>query len=268
MTIDYRINVPSYERSQTLASATLALLDRYSVDRDRVTVWVADDQQREIYDADVGDSWRVRVSAPGLLRSRCVYHESYPAGTRLLNLDDDLSDLVISTGRRLVPFPGRLDDLVTEAFGLAERNDLRLWGVNAAANPGWLKPQISIGLRYVVGALFGSYAGDSIWSTKSRTGVSSGEDFESTLLAYCRDGAVMRYDGLSIKTAYFAPGGIDAELKSQGVEDRQHAHADELRSIVRRYPDLAKTYQKAGGVTNIRLKTITHARIPWIAPRG
>lgn len=263
MTADYRIAVPSYERADTVQQRTLGFLTEHNIDRERITVWVANEQQHHDYRQQLGRSWDIRVSAPGLLASRCQYHTEYPEGTPIANMDDDINDLLVSDGKRLRPYRGSLDTFITTAFRTAESNGCRLWGVNGAANAMYLKQQVTIGLRYTIGAFFGSYAGDPIFDPTKRELASSGEDFETALLAFQRDGAVMRYDGITIKTAYFAPGGIDAELKAAGINERHAEHERRLHEIAAAFPGLAKAYKKAGGVTNLRLKPLTAHRIPW-----
>ena len=261
--MEYRINVPSYRRAEVVKARTLDFLTRNNVDRERVKIWVADEKEYEVYRSTLDASWDIGVSQPGLVHSRCFYHQQYEKGTPLLSIDDDVSDLLVEENKKLVPYRGDFNTFVETGFRLSEENHVRHWGINGAANPMFLKKQITVGLRYIIGAFTGSYAHDPIWDATKRITESSGEDFLSTLMAFSRDGAVLRFDGMSIKTAYFAPGGIDAELKSRGIEERATDHAAQLVNIAKQYPGLAKTYTKAGGVTNIRLKTITAHRLPW-----
>lgn len=261
--MEYRINIPSYQRAEVVKTRTLDFLSRKNVDRERVKVWVADEQEYDTYRAALDSSWDIGISVKGVLRSRCHYHQQYEKGTPLLSLDDDVADLLVERNKKLVPYEADFDKFVKTGFQLAEENQVRVWGINGAANPMFLKRQVTVGLRYIIAAFYGSYAHDPIWDITKRSEESSGEDFLSTLMAFTRDGAVLRFDGISIKTAYFAPGGIDAELKSRGIQDRATDHAEQLVAIANQYPGLAKTYTKAGGVTNIRLKTITAHRLPW-----
>lgn len=261
--MNYQINIPSFQRSEVVAARTLNLLARHKIDREQVTVWVANEQEHDTYRAHLDPSWNVQVSERGLVHSRCHYHQHHPAGTPIVNIDDDVSELLVAVGNKLTPYTASLDTFIRDAFTTAKDNGCRLWGINAAANPMFLKNQATVGLRYIIGAFFGSYAHDPIFNLNNRTGESSGEDFEATLMAFKRDGAVLRYDGITIKTAYFAPGGIDAELKQRGINERQTDHDRRLHDIAARYPGLARTYKKAGDVTNIRLKTLTSHRLPW-----
>lgn len=258
----YTINVPSYQRPDTIEAKTLTTLDRHGIDRDRITVWVADEHEHDAYRTALRDEWDIKVGAPGLVNARIAYHTHHAPGTPIVNIDDDVTRIMVADGKKLADFPGNLDRFFTDAFATCQAEGTRLWGINAAANPMYLNNRYTVGLRYTIGALFGSYAGDPIFTHETRTGESSGEDFEATLMAFARDGATLRYDGVTIKTAYFAGGGIDAELAAHGIPDRQTDHHRRLNEIAARYPGIASTYTKAGGVTNIRLKPITAHQVP------
>ena len=259
--MNYTINVPSYQRADTVEAKTLATLDRHGIDRQRVTVWVANEQERTTYAAALGDRWAIQIAAPGLVPARIAYHQHHPKGTPIVNIDDDVTRILVADGKKLTDFKGNLDAFFNDAFATCEAEGARLWGINAAANPLYMNHRYTVGLRYNIGAMFGSYAGDPIFTHTARSGESSGEDFETTLMAFTRDGATVRYDGVTIRTAYFASGGIDAELAAQGIADRQTDHHRRLTQIAAAYPGLASTYTKAGGVTNIRLKPITAHQI-------
>ena len=82
-----------------------------------------------------------------------------------------------------------------------------------------------------------------------------------TIRSFIRYGAVYRLDWLTAKTIYFAKGGIDAESNQVG-DTRQVEHAKALTRLAEMYPSLCKVYTKAGGVVNLRLKTITAFKNP------
>ena len=264
--IDYQIAIPSYKRPNYLLTQTLQTLERMGADFEKVTVFLANKEEKLIYDTALqGVNIKVEtiVGVPGLINQRVWYNtEYYDEGTPILNLDDDIAGIYQKEGyNKVVPYSGGLDDLVGKGFGACEQYGAKLWGVAAALNGLFLKNTTTVGLRYVCGIFHGSYAGDPALCGKDRIHDSSGEDFETTLRHYQAYGKVVRLDGYAPKTKYFAEGGIQAEIG--GKEERDKDHHEALTRIVSRYPDWAKTYEKAGGVTNIRLKTLTEAKIEW-----
>lgn len=261
---DYQIAIPSYKRPNYLVSQTLQTLKQLGSDFSNVTVFVANQEEKLIYQTAseaVGFDLNVVVAVPTLIGCRRWYNtEYYEGGTRILNLDDDIAGIFQKEGEnKLAPYEGTLDELVERGFGTCEKYGAKLWGINAALNGLFLKNTVTVGLRYICGIFHGSYAGDPALCGEDRVNESSGEDFETTLRNFKLYGKVVRLDGYAPKTKYFAQGGIQAELG--GKDERNRDHHEALVRIAERYPDWAKTYEKAGGVTNIRLKTITESKI-------
>ena len=263
---DYQIAVPSYKRPHILTTQTLQTLQNLGNNLSNVTVFTANPEETAIYKTAtqaVGLDVNVVTAVPGLTACRVWYNtEYYAKDTRILNLDDDIAKICQKSGEKnLADYDGTLDDLVRRGFEACEEYNAKLWGINAALNGLFMKNTTSVGLRYICGIFHGSYAGDEALCGGDREIQSSGEDFETTLRSFVRYGKVVRLDGYAPKTKYFANGGMVAELG--GKAERDAHHREMLMKIAAEYPDLAKVYDKAGGVANIRLKTVTEAKIVW-----
>jgi hypothetical protein len=261
---DYQIAIPSYKRAELLKNVTLKTLERYGANRDRITIFVANEQQAEEYKEVIAD-YRIIVAEIGQLNAYRFYHRHYYAeGTRLLNLDDDIYDIKQRNDLdKLEPYTGTIDDLVKLGFDLCEKSGAKIWGINPVNNAYFMKDWAVIGLRYICGNFYGNYAGDQAIIGEDRPSLlSSGDDYETTIRSFMANGAVARIEWLTPITKYFAAGGIDAEIKDKGIEDRQTEHAQELQAIIMRYPDLATPQVKANGMFNIQVKKLTFARIP------
>jgi hypothetical protein len=264
--MDYQIAIPSYKRPNYLLSQTLQTLKKTGVDPEIITVFVATKEEKAIYDTAlqaIGSEVKTVVGVPGLINQRIWYNTNYyDPGTRILNLDDDIAGIYQKKGEnKLAPYEGTMNELVEKGFSACEESGARLWGIAAALNGLFLKNTTTVGLRYICGIFHGSYAGDLALCGPERVHDSSGEDFETTLRNYLLYGRVVRLDGYAPKTKYFQVGGIQAELG--GKEEREKDHHEALCRIAARYPDWATIYEKAGGVSNIRLKTITESKTNW-----
>lgn len=261
--MDYQIAIPSYKRSEVIQVATLATLERYGVDPDRVTIFVANAEELDNYRAALDPKWRIVCGKLGKVEQQKFYHQHYETGTPLLNFDDDVYDIRQSTAEgKLEPYDGTIDALAEIGFGLCEKSGAKLWGINPVNNGYFMKHWSVIGLRYICGNLYGNYAGDlAIIGADRPSAISSGDDYETTFRSYLQNGSVVRIEYLTPITKYFAPGGIDAELKDRGVANRQEEHDAELRAIIERYPNLAALQIKAGGITNIRVRTQTFVKV-------
>lgn len=264
--MDYQIAIPSYARAELLRDKTLAWLDKHKVDRERITVFVASEEEFWTYNKIIGKGYNIVTGVIGKVNQQRFYHNHYPKGTPLLNLDDDTVRLRERTSDgKLQEWNGSIDKLVETGFRICEEVGAKMWGINPVENGFFMSDCITVGLRYICGNVYGNYAGDLAIMGKDRVyAESSGDDFETSLRSFIQNGSVVRFEYLCPTTKYFAAGGIDAELKQRGITDRQTDHKAALENIVSRYPELAKVTEKAGGVTNIRLKSITFNKIPKI----
>lgn len=262
--MDYQIAIPSYARAELLRDKTLAWLQRHNVDKNRITVFVANEQENAKYRSVLGSEYNIVTGVIGKVNQQRFYHNYYPKGTPLLNLDDDTVKLRERTPEgKLQDWNGSVDELVAKGFALCGEAGAKMWGINPVENGFFMSDFVTVGLRYICGNVYGNYAGDVAIMGKDRVyAESSGDDFETTLRSFIQNGSVVRFEYLCPTTKYFAAGGIDAELKERGISDRQTDHKKALQNIVSRYPELSKLTEKAGGVTNIRLKTITYNKIP------
>lgn len=255
----YQVAVPSYARADVIGTKTLAMLDRRGVDRDRVTVFTATDDETDRYRAVIGDDWRIVTARPGLLACRMFYsNDHFPKGTPIVNVDDDMEDILALTDGDVAPWVGTFDALAALGFGALEVEACGLWGLCAVANGFYMSDAMTIGLRYIGGGVFGNYAGNSTYDT-TRPVRSSAEDFETTARSYRAHGAVVRIDWLTWKTKNFATGGMQAEIG--GKDERFHDHNAAMRETAADHPDIAKVVVKAGGIENIKFRVLTRAKI-------
>ena len=132
----FSIAIKTYQRASTLESKTLALLHRHDISTERVTLFVANEQERADYAATLrsfrGDI--VVQQEPGIRGVVRTYRRHYPSGTRVLHCDDDLIDLLVAVdAKTLRPLQG-LGDYCDTMFNLTEANRCALWSVYAVAN--------------------------------------------------------------------------------------------------------------------------------------
>jgi hypothetical protein len=257
--VNYKIAIPSYRRPEILKKQTLAVLDRLSVNRDNIVIFVANDEEEETYRNAIGDNYKIVVGHRGISTQRKFYHNWFPDKTRIVSIDDDMSELLELGDGKLIPTQYSIDEIAEMGFYYAEKEGSHLWGINPTMNHFFLKNEISVGLRYICANFMGSYGGDWIFTDPARRMTPTGEDHHSTLRGFTRYGCVVRLEFLCPKTKYFATGGIDACVTEDG-KTRAERHAEELRWVQQRYPDISSIEIKANDVVNLRLKPLTFAR--------
>lgn len=258
---EYQIPIPSYNRIGLLQKATLPMLDKYGCDPKRITIFVANDEQYKIYREALGTKYEIVVAELGLLEVKRFYHNYYDAGTRLFNVQDDIHNIRQKQGNKLIDYEGTIDELVELGFTTAEKFGAEMWGINPTGNAMFMKDHITIGLRFIYGAIYGDYAGNPSVVNEHIMELTSGEDWENTISSFLRTGSLARIEWIAPVSKLFAKGGVDDYLKSIGT-DRPTDLETHLTAIAAYYPDLASTYRKAGDVLNLRLKSLTSAKIP------
>ena len=252
----YTIAIPSYRRPDILKNQTLAVLDRLSVNRDNIVIFVADEEEYDTYNTVLNGKYQIVVGVRGISSQRKFYHNWFPIGERIVSIDDDMADLLELGDKKLIPTQYTIDDIVSMGYKYAELENAKMWGINPTMNHFFLKNHVSVGLRYICANFMGTFAGDWIFTDPNRRMTPTGEDHHSTLRGFTRYGSVVRLEFLCPKTKYFATGGIDACVTEDGAK-RADRHAEELRWVQSRYPDISSIQIKAGGVVNLRLKPIT-----------
>lgn len=195
----WRIAIPSYKRATRLRDSTLATLQKYGIPADRIDVFVADDEEREVY-ADTLDpatyDWLI-TATPGMGAVRNWMTDYYEEGQHVLYIDDDIYDF-------LTLEPLDLQAFIDKAFADCAAAGLRLWGIYPVANKFFMKPGYTKDLRYVIGSMYGVMNDRNI-----KVSMDDGEDKERTCLYYLKYGGVLRYSDISPKTKYYRePGGM------------------------------------------------------------
>jgi hypothetical protein len=217
--MSYLIAIPSYDRVRILKEKTLALLERNGIPKDIITIFVADEEQLALYQAELPD-YRLVVAVKGILNARNFITRYYPDGQRLVHIDDDIEEVYekvhpgVKASKEMRPL--RLTEFFPRAFDRLERLGLSMWGVNPVNNSYYLYEKTTTDLRYIIGCFRGVINCHDIVLRHS----SQKEDVENTLRAYVRDDGVLRYNHISFKTKYYAKGGILAADCNNSREER------------------------------------------------
>jgi hypothetical protein len=249
----YRIAIPSYHRADRIDRLTLKVLAEGGVDMSRVDVWVASEEERTLY-RPVVEPFGARVRShglgPGLGRTRNVIADAYPAGTQLLELDDDIRMLCQAVdAKKLVPVTD-IHRWIEKGFEIA---DGLLWCIYPAANAFYMSPTTirTTGLWYAEGAWFGYTVAPESDRAHQRVLTDHAEDFERSIKFFQHDGAVRRLDMLTVRTAFWTePGGM------QDTRTKDNISAG-IEHVCGTYPGYAKSFTTKQGRLNIRLRSFT-----------
>ena len=256
--MNYQIAIASYKRPTTIQHQTLAMLARLRVDPAFVTIFVASDSERQIYEAALQDNpygRNIAVAVPGMSAVRNFIRSYYADGQFIISIDDDVDKVIkiVPAGeKRTQTEISTIDEIAVPMHDAMTQFGTKLCGLSPTNHRYFMDFDVKVGLYFCVGSLWGC-----INSHDPRRYVKTAEkeDYERTIQHFIIDGAVTRLDWLSVYTRYYEePGGL------QEVRTPETTRAS-AEYIVSSYPDFARLYtRKSSGFAELRLRDPNRVR--------
>ena len=229
---------------------------------DKIHLYVADEEERNIYETSVSHDLygHIHIARPGLAPARNFILESWPIGQWIVMMDDDVTDVVTcDVSGALVR--ADLQKVVRYGFETAQDFGCCMFGVYPVANGFYMKNIVTSDLRFCVGPFFG-LINPGVGAHGIELPLSEKEDYIRTLLAYDRDGAVVRINNVAVKTTYYkTPGGMMNT-------DRLQKQKEAVEYILARWPDRTAidTRKKKSGYPEIKIKKVKTDRAHYRSP--
>jgi hypothetical protein len=241
----YHIAIPSYNRYEVIGSKSLATLEKYNIPKDKITIFVVREEFVAYKKACPG--YQIVIGVKGLVEQREFIEHWFPLDSNILFMDDDVSDLFFFSDAKTRQPISDLNQFISDGFLRASEIGATLWGIYPVDNAMFASKseEISDGLSYIVGAFYGQKNTMDIHLTKEYASV---EDRERTILRYLRDGKVLRFNKVGLKTKYFAPGGLMSE-------DRQKIHQIASEALVQKYPTFLRLKIRKNGYVDCQVRT-------------
>ena len=263
---DYVVAIPSYKRPETLKTKTLKVLQDYNIDPKRIYIFVADNEQKDIYMKSLPrNSYnKLVIGKPGIKNIRNFMPKYFPEGKHIFYMDDDIYDVYETKNpnpasspkydkkqNRHVRLPS-LHKLIKQGFKLSKKTGITNWGVYPVLNAYFMKPTspnvndyVGTKLCYIIGFMTGVINNRK---AEIRT-IDDKEDYERSIKYYLKDNGLLRFNNITAKTkCYKEPGGMQVER----TKKRIHDSAVYLTKV---YPELCSlNTSKKSGFTEIRLR--------------
>jgi hypothetical protein len=238
----FYIAIPSYRRTTTLVKKTLMMLLKAEMPGDNITIFVASEEEAEMYRQVV--IFPVVVGLPGIHQQRRFIESYYSVGSRVLCIDDDVSKIKMK-----VQMP--LAQAVDRMFDITAKEGAALFGINPCSHTLGLKDEYTVGLSYCIGAFQGIIIKDPKLETSPSPFY---EDFWRTVKAYQRDGKVVRFNGLAPVTRYFSEAGGLQEFRTPTGQE------DAMKDFKERFPTLCILRVREGKMTDVRIRPLIQKR--------
>lgn len=251
MGVDYVVAIPSYRRPNVLRDKTLKWLLSSSVPYSKIHVFVANAEEAALY-KEVHSN--IVVGKLGITPQRRFIATYFPPGTCVVSIDDDVEGLYKCVDPKSKPMAiANVHKYFQEAFMTARKKGAYIWGVYPVLNPFYMKPkQVTTSLKFILGTLYGFIVRHEPALLPT---LPEKEDFEQSILYYLRDGVVVRFSDVAVKTRFHNPIGGLGGLSAPRLKANEHA-ANELK---RRYPNLGYVWhRKASGVAEFRFYANIH----------
>jgi hypothetical protein len=247
-THDYVVAIPSFQRSEVIVKKTLETLRKGGVPEKCIHIFVANETERAAYSANI-TSIKIVVGVKGITEQRRFIVKYFAEGTRVFSIDDDVEKFLRLSrdGQKLVDFKkGDLDRFIKKAFDKAEAHKLFIWGVYPMRYAYFMKHNVTTDLRLILGTAYGFICRHDKDLVPT---VGEKEDYENTIRHYLKDGGVLRFNDICLKTIYHSPGGL-----GKLTEERLYANAVAAAQLQKTYPDLMTVFKRPNGMTEIKLR--------------
>ena len=247
---NYVVAIPSYGRSDVIVKKTLQTLKKGGVSAKCIYIFVANDTERDIY-ADVVPKnlyGKIVVGVKGITNQRKYIVKYFAEGTRIVSMDDDVEKFLRLNrdGTKLIDFKkGDLDVFIQKAFASIEAQNLFIWGIYPMRYAYYMKHNVTTDLRLILGTTYGficRHDADLIPTVDEK------EDYETTIRYYLKDGGVMRFNDICLKTIYHSPGGL-----GKLTDERLRVNRDAAKQLQKQYPELVTTFERPNKMTEVRL---------------
>lgn len=254
--MDYQISIPSYKRPETINKKTLKLLYSYGIDFKRVTVFVADEEELEIY-KKARENWFAQpeliVGVPTIGAQRNFIEKWYPEGTKLMMFDDDIEQVQERVDSKTLRPVRDLEEIIFKGFEEAEKAGAKTFGIYAAANPYFMKDRVYTKLCYIIASMFGVIVEHDDFLKRE---TNHGEDYEYSIRQYIHNGAVCRLDNITVKSNYYKEEGGLQEIRTKEYVQ------ESIQKIAEMFPNHCKMYtRKTTGFAELRLRDTTPKKV-------
>jgi hypothetical protein len=227
----YYVAIPSYDRAESLLAKTLNTLK--DIPSNRIYIFVANESQYKIY-KEVIHGYNIVIGKLGITNQRKFIKKYFKEGQCVVSIDDDVEEVNKLNGDTLNKLHN-LDLFFKESFKRLKEVNLYIWGIYPVRNPFFMKHTITTDLKFIIGTLYGfivRHDKDLEPICKEK------EDYEQSILYYLKDGGVLRYNNVTIKTKFKAKGGLGL------IDNRYKANKEAALYLSKTYPQFVSIFMR------------------------
>lgn len=212
----YKIAIPSYKREKKISKQTLDTLKRNGIPASKIYIFVNDILEKAVYEEVIDkDLYNEIVSCntKGIANIRQSINDFFPMDEEVIQIDDDIREFTIyKPGNTKMETLVGLNEFFCDAFINLKVHNKKLWGIYPVNNAFFIKNKkeaVTNGLSFCIGLCYGFITNNQVKLSSELCPIK--EDFHNTLQHYKLWGGNIRYETISCKTTFFAPGGCGKE---------------------------------------------------------
>jgi hypothetical protein len=252
---DYVVAIPTYKRYDQVYEKSISTLIKHKVASSKIYLFVANKEEAEEYKKSLpkGSYHKIVIGVLGIQHQRNFIIDYFKEGTNVVFMDDDVERIDKLKGESFKQISD-VDKFMKSAFKECREAGLYLWGIYPVRNEFFMKPrpEKSKDLRFIIGAFYGQvirHSKDLKMKLKQKV------DVENTILHYIKDGGVLRYEKVTIKTKYYNPkGGILAVMKT----NRLKVNEESAKKLERLYPKYGHVWKRENGKFEFKLNVLPY----------
>tara|TARA_R100000808_G_scaffold11811_2_gene30021 strand:- start:1932 stop:2711 length:780 start_codon:yes stop_codon:yes gene_type:complete len=247
--VNYQIAIPSYKREKTIKEKTLPLLEKHNIDPKKIKIFVASQIEKLKYKESLKNTPyenNIVQGVPTIGMQRNFIENYYPEGEKLVMFDDDIDGVFVKNQDDLDPIQDLENNFIIKGFELCLEKKSNIFGLYAAANAYFMKHRIYEKLCYIPGGVFGIIVEHDPFLHRI---TNHGEDYEYSIRQYIKNGILIRFDDITIKSKFFREeGGL------QTIRTKEYIYKS-IKKIQDTFPEYCKMYiRKSSGNAELRLR--------------
>ena len=247
--VNYVVAIPTYNRQDVLANKTLKTLIEGNVNKNRIYLFVANKEQYKLYEETIPKNMynQIVIGKKGITNQRRFIARYFSEGQYVISMDDDVEEFEILKAEKLVKLKD-VHDFFIEAYKLLKKNNLFIWGIYPVRNAFFMYNKVTTDLRFIIGVTFGFITRHNK-KLEPSTNAETKEDYEQTILYFKMDGGVLRFNNITAKTKFNAPGGLGT--------DRYERNKNAAEYLEKTYPDIITVFKRKNGTYEVKLARLS-----------
>jgi hypothetical protein len=247
---DVKYCIPTFRRSDTIKQKTLATLSRHNIPPENIFIFVENEKEMKPYLQDYRYNYII-TETKGIGQKRNFIRNYFKNGTKLVMIDDDVEDILLFLDKKSTISLPNLQDFVEKAFKQCEEEKVTMWGILLHDNAFYSQLGYTTKLKFIGGTLQGLIINDI--SRNITVDIDHFEDVEFSLKHYQKEGKILRYNNVGLKTKYYHHKGGIVEQKG-GVDKREEEAWNNGTYLLGIYQNNVSLYLKKDGKLNIKLR--------------